>query len=69
MGAHQVWELVCDVDGCGRNLIAADPDETVDQVVAGGCWGWDDGRLLCADHWDLHRLGRPLAPLDHVDYF
>lgn len=66
MAAHQVWELVCDVDGCGRNLIAADPDETLDQTVDGAGWGWDHAlgavRLLCDHHHAEHRAGRPLTP-------
>lgn len=69
MAAHLVWELVCDVDGCGRSVIAEDPDDMLDTVVADACWGWDGDRLLCADHAEQHETGQPLTAIDRTDAF
>lgn len=66
MGAHRVWELVCDADGCARNLIADDPGDEPSAVADAAGWSLlEDGRALCHDHAAQHRTGRPLAPVGY----
>lgn len=56
--AHEMWSVVCDFPGCGR-----DAQEDTDYVAwddqhqawsdAAACGGWEvfDGKHLCGDHW------------------
>lgn len=56
--AHEMWSVVCDFPGCGRDAQAdsehvawTEAQHAIDDAEASGDWRTADGKHLCGEHW------------------